>query len=52
MEHDIPELLRALCMLITRQHFEEAEKFIYAHFGRRKKKKKHKAVEGKHGDGI
>jgi hypothetical protein len=52
MQRDLPELLRKLYMLLSECRYEEAEQFVIQHFGRRKKKKKHKAIEGQHGDGI
>ena len=52
---DLPQLLRNLRVMLDECRFEEAKTLVRKleemNWGRRKKKK-HKAVEGEHGDGI
>ena len=55
MRRDLPQLLRTLRVFLDECRFEDAKLLVRKlegmHWGR-KKKKKHKAVEGAHGDGI
>jgi hypothetical protein len=55
MRRDLPKLLRTLRILLNECRYQEADELARAleemHWGRRKKKK-HKGVEGQHGDGI